>query len=177
MKILIWFLTLGFAGALAAEDLKSNRFFQAAAGKWKGTGEMTNAAGEIIKARNTLDSSLSEDGAQFTMKGHLVIGEDGTAGEAMPIDYRWEFVRSALEGLYAAQFIMESGDGSRNDYEVSIDESSLTARLNQISGASGDTRNEVVQKIVDGKFVVNFKLIDSNGQNTLTGELTFEKES
>lgn len=176
MKKLTSLLTLlVLAGSAAAESLTENKFFKAVEGKWKGEGTITNANLEETPAKNQLVCEFVDGGRKFTITGNLQLGNDGEAAEATPIQYRWEYEAGTLEGLYAGRFV-NLGGGEVTDYEVSIDEANLTAKLTQISGASGEPRVEMTNKVVDGKYHVNFTMTDSNGQEVLKGALTFERE-
>lgn len=179
MKTPIALVVLCLAGSAAAEDLTGNKFFKALEGKWTGRGNFTGTedGAEPTLARNRIEAAFSEDRRMFTIKGGLLIGEDGTAFAEQPFQYRWEIMRSAIEGLYAGRFIVLTGDGQTSDYEVSIDEANLTAKLAEISGASGGARFEITQQILEGKYVVKISQIDSNGKETTKGELTFEREA
>ncbi|MFT5468514.1 MAG: hypothetical protein ACI8UO_003624 [Verrucomicrobiales bacterium] len=178
MKSLVSIVVLFLATSAAAEQLTDNKFFEALKGKWTGRGDFTGTddGAEPTLARNTIEAAFSDDGQMFTIKGGLLVGEDGTAFAEQPFLYRWEIMRSSIEGLYAGRFIVLTGDGEESDYEVSIDESALTAKLVQISGASGGSRFELTQQIVGDKYVVKISQIDSNGKETTKGELTFTRE-
>lgn len=176
MKTFVLLLCLSFASAAAAEDLTGNKFFKALEGKWVGKGSFTNATDDPQLARNKIEAKFSEDGAMFTIKGALKLGEDGTAFADTPFDYKWELIRSAVEGLYAGRFIILSGDGGEADYEVSIDETNLIARLNQISGPAGQNRFEITQKIEEENYIVNITQINSDGNTVSTGEIKFERD-
>ena len=176
MKTLAILLFFSLAGAATADDLTGNKFFKALEGKWKGRGNFTNTDEDPQLARNSIEAAFSEDGKMFTIKGGLLLGEDGTAFAEQPFSYRWEITRSSVEGLYAGRFITLTGEGGEPaDYEVAIDESTLTAKLSQISGASGQNRFEIIQQIVGENYVVKIASIDSNGSQTTTGELTFTR--
>ena len=166
---------LVLAGSAAADGLTVNDFFKAVEGKWKGEGTITNANLEETPAINNLVCEFVDGGKKFTITGNLRLGNEGEAAEATPIQYRWEYEAGTLDGLYAGRFV-NLGGGEVTDYEVSIDEANLTAKLSQISGASGDPRIEMTNKVVEGKYHVNFTMTDSNGQEVLKGALIFDRE-
>ncbi|MFT5465422.1 MAG: hypothetical protein ACI8UO_000517 [Verrucomicrobiales bacterium] len=176
MKTLAALLTLlVLAGSAFAQSLAENKFFKAVEGTWKGKGTITNANLEKSPAKNRLVCEFADDGRTFTITGKLELGEPGVAEESMSIEYRWDYQAGTVEGLLAGRFT-NLGGGEVSDFEVAIDEENLTAKLNQISGASGEPRIEVTNKIVDGKYIVVFSMTDSGGQKIMDGELTYDRE-
>ena len=169
-------IVLALAGPVAAQDLTGNNFFKTVEGKWKGAGKVTNGAQETFDATNNIEAGFSADGNMFSIKGSLKLGAAGEAGEVTPIEYRWEYVKGAIEGLLAGRFVNLSAAGEASDFEVSIDEENLIAKLSQISGASGEPRIEMTNKVVEGQYIVSFTMTDSNGQTVLNGELKFDRE-
>jgi len=173
---LLLFATLGI-GTLPAEDLRGNAFFQALEGTWKGKGHFTNTGQEPQMARNRIVADFQEDGEMFSIKGNLILGEEGGGLSADPMEYRWEFRRSVIEGLYDGRLFVLEGEGDIIDFEVSIDEETLTAQLTQISGISGGNRFELTKTIEGEHYVVGISMYNSDDELAATGELRFSREA
>lgn len=167
---------VALASATHAQSLKENAFFSAVSGTWNGTGEVTTAEPKTIPATNKIEAGFTEDGQMFFIKGSLHLGEEGTAEAAMALDYRWEYQRAAIEGLYAARFFDLTNNPEPSDFEVAIDEENMTAKLNQTSGSSSDPRIEMTTKFENENYIIEFTFIDPSGQDVLKGKLTFERE-
>ncbi|MEM7010325.1 MAG: hypothetical protein AAF585_02475, partial [Verrucomicrobiota bacterium] len=116
--LLILFTALTLGGACVAQDLSSNKFFQAVEGKWKGEGTVTNANQDELPAQNQLEAAFVDDGRMFTIKGKLKVGDPNTAGDAAPLEYRWEYVQGTIEGLYAGRFVNITSGDEPSDFEV-----------------------------------------------------------
>lgn len=174
MKVFLRLLcpSLFLLATASGGDLRENDFFKRLEGEWKGRGEMTNAEGNTSRLENRIETGFANDGRMFYIVGGLVIGEPG---ENEPLDYRWEFTELPTAGLYHGTFINQNQDGERRQFEVSINEVELKAKLTETSASGGGSRIELVKEIEDGQYLVDFEFIDSGGNTNLEGHLEFER--
>ena len=163
-------LFFGLAAA-QAQNVSENAFFKALTGSWRGSGELVDAEGKTTEVNNRIEAKFDDDGESFKIRGNLKFDQQ-------ELPYTWIYRASAIEGLYEANYVVDETSNLRLDstYEVAIDESTLTARLNQNSGVSGSARIVFEKKIEDGKFVVKLSFVDPNENTTLNGTVTFERE-
>ncbi len=168
VRCLSFFLALvAIPSAGWAQDLRNNAFFKALEGTWVGQGEVEDNKGVINAASNTIAASFSSDGSMFTIKGKMLV-------DTHEMEYRWEYTKHSIEGMYSGKFI--NSDGQETLFDAAIDEANLTARVSQTSGVSGDPRIELEKKIADGKYHATFSIIDTDGSTTFSGKLIFDKE-
>jgi len=163
------FCLLALPACLSAGDLRDNAFFKALQGSWTGDGEFLSLDKPPSPVRNQIVCAFSEDGAEFTIKGNLVIDEN-------PMDYVWTYSAHELEGLYRARWKNSAQPDFVLEYSVTIDQTNLIATLEPVVGAAGSSIIRMVKKIEGKHYQVEILITDSGGNTTLQGTVKFQRD-
>jgi len=147
--------------AARANPFSESPLFKKLVGEWEGRGEGTDAADKVSKIIETWSGKWESESA-FVMSGIRNWGDD------QPHNFQWRFLYNPATELIECEMTMSTLETTMR-FEVQTDEAAGTITLKAPLGDSGELT--VVNRIVDGKILGEFKLVGDDGKVSLSGSV------
>ncbi|MEM9280620.1 MAG: hypothetical protein AAGA96_02230 [Verrucomicrobiota bacterium] len=166
MKVMVLasLFALGVVAEARAQSLTDEPFLNSIAGKWSGSGQLTDQDGNVTAVQENWTGEFTDEGS-FVMSGRRQFGEE-------PQEFSWEFMFNAATELVECEY-WHTGMDEKMTFQVTLSDKEVELRT-PFGEPGGEllVSNRLSSSGIDGLV----QLLNPDGAAIIEGPFTHLKE-